>query len=66
MMQSIQKLINNNVHLKLQNVINHYDFNNIIFKNKKIKELNKQKKERGIPDSEREEKLFSRELIEGS
>ena len=26
-MQFIQKLINNNVHLKLHNVINHYDLN---------------------------------------
>ena len=30
MMQSIQKLINNNVHLKLHNIINHYDLNKII------------------------------------
>ena len=32
MMQSIQKLINNNVHLKLRNVIDHYDLNKIIGK----------------------------------
>ena len=25
-MQSIEKLISNNVHMKLQNAINHYDF----------------------------------------
>ena len=35
-MQSIQKLINNNVHLKLHNVINHYDLNKIIEQKKRI------------------------------
>ena len=35
MRQSIQKLINNDVHPKLHNVINCYDFNKII-ENKKI------------------------------
>ena len=30
MMQSIQKLINNNVHLKLHNVISNYDLNKVI------------------------------------
>ena len=29
-MQSIQKLVNNNVHSKLHNIINHYDLNKII------------------------------------
>ena len=31
-MQSIQKLVYNNVHLKLHNVINQYDLNKIFFK----------------------------------
>ena len=30
MMQSIQKMINNNVHVKLHNVINLYDFSKVI------------------------------------
>ena len=33
-MESIQKLSDNNVHLKLHNVINHYDLNKIIGKKK--------------------------------
>ena len=33
MMQSIQKLKYNNVHLKSHNVINKYDLNKIIIKN---------------------------------
>ena len=33
-MQSIQKLIYTNVHLKLHNVINQYDFSEIIIKKK--------------------------------
>ena len=37
---SIQKMINNNVHLKLHNVINHHDLNKIIGeKKKKLKKL---------------------------
>ena len=34
-MQSMQKLINNNVHLKLHNVMNRYDLNKITDKKKK-------------------------------
>ena len=36
MMKSIQKLKNNNIHLKLHNVLNHYDLNKITGKNLEI------------------------------
>ena len=38
-MQSVQKLIYNNVHLKLHNIINHYDLNKITEKKKKSEGL---------------------------
>lgn len=39
-MQSAQKLINNNAHLKLRNVINHYGLNKIIEKKREKKITN--------------------------
>ena len=38
MMNCIQKLINKNVHLKLHNVINHYDLNKITSEKENKKE----------------------------
>ena len=35
-MKCIQKLINSNVHLKLHNVINHYNPNKITWEKKKV------------------------------
>ena len=46
-MQSTQKVINNNAHLKLHNVINHYDLNKIILKiNKSLEKTTKNKKQK--------------------
>ena len=48
-MQSIQKLINNNVYLKSHNGLNHYDFNKITEKNFRCISLTRVRKKEEIP-----------------
>ena len=48
-MQSIKKLIDNNVHLKLHNVISQYDLNKIILKIK----INNKEEHEGKPHMEK-------------
>ena len=38
-MKCIQKLINNNVHPKLHNIVNHYNPNKITYKKKKLERV---------------------------